>query len=87
MIQARGLPGSVSDGDTEQRGVQLQTTSADKQKKFEFLHFLQPIMTNDKTPAPKFERTANGLKVIWANGNVDLIDFQNRKEIVVRSGK
>jgi hypothetical protein len=87
MTQARGLPGSVSEGESEQRGVQLQTTSADKDKKFEFLHFLQPIMVNDKTPAPKFEKTASGLKVIWANGNIDLIDFQNRKEMVVRSGK
>ena len=55
MIQARGLPGSVSNGDTEQRGVQMQTTSADKQKKFEFLHFLQPFkIETNKTPAPKF---------------------------------
>ncbi len=87
MIQARGLPGSVSEGEREQRGVQMQTTSADKKTKFEFLHFLQPILTNDKTPAPKFERTANGLKVVWANGMEDLINFGDTKNILVRSGK
>ena len=87
MIQARGLPGSVSLGDTEQRGVQLQTTSAEKQKKFEFIHFLQPVLVKDKQPAPKFERTGNGLKVIWANGNIDLIDFQNPKKMVVQNTK
>lgn len=87
MIQARGLPGSVSKGDTEQRGVQLQTTSTDKKTKFEFLHFLQPIMVNDETPAPKFEKTANGLKIVWANGVEDLINFGDTKNILTRSGK
>lgn len=87
MIQARGLPGSVSKGDTEQRGVQLQTISADKQKRFEFLHFLQPVLVNDKTPSPKFEKTANGLKVIWANGIIDVINFTDTKNILMRSGK
>lgn len=87
MVQARGLPGSVSEGDTEQRGVQLRTTSAEKVKKFEFLHFLQPIPANDKTPAPKFEKTANGLKIMWANGVEDLINFGDAKNILTRSRK
>ncbi len=89
MIQARGLPGSVDKGDTEQRGIQLQTVSADKQKKFEFLHFLQPILTADKTPAPKIEQTANGLKIIWANGDEDNIDLRSSERFIEqrRSGK
>lgn len=89
MIQARGLPGSVSKGDTEQRGVQLQTVSASKQKKFEFLHFLQPILLNDKMPAPKIEPTVNGLKIIWANGDEDTIDLRSRERFIEkrRSGK
>lgn len=87
MIQARGLPGSVSEGVSEQRGVQLQTTSAVKEKKFEFLHFLQPVVVGSKTPAPKFEKTANGLKIIWANGNEDAIDFQDTKQMLVQNGK
>ncbi|MCW5959334.1 MAG: DUF4962 domain-containing protein [Pyrinomonadaceae bacterium] len=87
MIQARGLPGSVSEGVSEQRGVQLQTTSAVKEKKFEFLHFLQPVVVGSKTPAPKFEKTANGLKIIWANGNEDVIDFQDTKQMLVQNGK
>ena len=84
MIQARGLPGSVDKGDTEQRGVQLQTTSINKQTKFEFVHFLQPIATNDKTPAPKIERTINGLKIVWANGDEDTLDLQNNERAVER---
>ena len=89
MIQARGLPGSVSKGDTEQRGVQLQTVSAQKQKKFEFLHFLQPILTADKTPVPKIEQTANGLKIIWANGDEDNIDLRSSERFIEqrRGGK
>ena len=87
MIQARGLPGSVSEGDTEQRGVQLQTTSAEKSGKFEFLHFLQPVPANDKTPAPKFEKTATGLKIMWSNGVEDSINFRDSKNILVRSRK
>lgn len=89
MIQARGLPGSVDKGDTEQRGVQLQTTSIDKQTNFEFLHFLQPILTSDKTPAPKVERTASGLKIVWANGDEDLLDLQNdpRSLVRIRNGR
>ncbi len=87
MVQARGLPGSVSDGDTEQRGVQFQTTSAEKVKKFEFLHFLQPIPASDKTPAPKFERTATGLKIMWANGVEDSINFADTKNILTRTRK
>ena len=89
MIQARGLPGSVDKGDTEQRGVQLQTTSIDKQTKFEFVHFLQPIATNDKTPAPKIERTINGLKIVWTNGDEDTLDLQNDSRSLerIRNGK
>lgn len=84
MIQARGLPGSVDKGDSEQRGVQLQTVSSEKQKKFEFLHFLQLVSTGDKTPAPKIERTANGLKIIWANGNEDSINLQSDARSIER---
>lgn len=84
MIQARGLPGSVDKGNAEQRGVQLQTVSAGKETKFEFLHFLQPISTNDKTPAPKIERTANGLKVVWANGDEDSINLQPGERSIER---
>jgi hypothetical protein len=76
MIQARGLPGSVDKGESEQRGVQLQTVSTEKQTKFEFLHFLQPILITDKTPQPQIEKTAKGLKVVWANGDEDLVNLQ-----------
>jgi hypothetical protein len=84
MIQARGLPGSVDKGDTEQRGVQLQTVSLEKQTKFEFLHVLQPILTNDKTPAPKTERTGDNLKITWANGDEDTINLQRSERSIVR---
>lgn len=84
IIQARGLPGSVDKGDAEQRGVQLQTVSQDKQTKFEFLHVLQPILTGDKTPAPKVARTANGLKISWANGDEDSINLQANARSIER---
>ena len=87
MIQARGLPGSVSKGDTEQRGVQLQTTSVEKKTKFEFLHFLQPVSADDKTPAPKFEKTATELKITWASGVVHSINFADAKNILTRTKK
>lgn len=89
MIQARGLPGSVDKGDAEQRGVQLQTVSTEKQTKFEFLHVLQPLSANDKSSAPKVERTANGLKIVWANGDEDSINLKPNERVVERkrSGK
>lgn len=83
-IQARGLPGSVDKGDAEQRGVQLQTVSTEKKSKFEFLHVLQPILSSDKTSAPKIERTTNGLKIVWANGDEDLINLQNSERSIDR---
>lgn len=84
MIQARGLPGSVDKGDAEQRGVQMQTVSIEKQTKFEFLHVLQTILSNDKTPAPKVERTTNGLKIVWANGDEDVIVLRGTKRSIER---
>jgi hypothetical protein len=84
MIQARGLPGSVDKGGSEQRGVQLQTISARKETKFEFLHFLQPVLTEDKTPAPKIEATTNGLKIQWANGDEDAINLRVKPRSIER---
>jgi hypothetical protein len=84
MIQARGLPGSVDKGNAEQRGVQLQTVSINKENKFEFLHVLQPILISDKKSAPKIERTTNGLKIVWANGDEDSINLQNGERSIER---
>jgi len=81
MIQARGLPGSVAKGDTEQRGVQLRTVSAQKRTSFEFLHFLQPFFTNkakDLPPVAALSDGAKGLQIAWANGD---------KEFVLLNGK
>lgn len=83
MIQARGLPGSVDKGDAEQRGVQLQSV-AGKQSRMEFVHFLQPYSTNDKTPAPKLEKTANGLKVNWANSDEDTVNLTGGERSIER---
>lgn len=84
MIQARGLPGSVDKGDAERRGVQLQTVSQGEQTKFEFLHVLQPILTGDKTPAPRAERTTRGLKIVWANGDEDSINLRGGERSIER---
>lgn len=89
IIQARGLPGSVADGETEQRGVQFQTVSAQKETKFEFLHFLQPILLSDKSAPPKITATANGLHIVWANSDTDLIDLRSDERFIEqqRNGK
>lgn len=84
MIQARGLPGSVDKGDAEQRGVQLQNVSTEKQTKFEFLHVLQTILSSDKTPAPKVEKTKNGLKILWADGDEVTINLRGKNRSVER---
>jgi len=76
MIQARGLPGSVSKGDTEQRGVQLQTVSAEKQINFEFLHFLQPFLMNEAKDLPQVSALSNtekGLQIGWSNGDKEIV--------------
>ncbi len=72
MLLARGRPGSIEDGKIEQRGVQLQTAT-EKTAKLDFIHFLQPFVTADKTAAPQISQTSNGLKIVWANGGEDLI--------------
>ena len=84
MIQARGLPGSVDKGDAEQRGIQLQTNSVEKSDKFEFLHFLQPILTTDQTPMPIIEKTTYGLKINWANGDEDRITLKSKTRTIER---
>ena len=76
IIQARGLPGSVSKGDSEQRGVQLQTVSANKQTSFEFLHFLQPFSLGETKNAPSVSALsgdAKGLRIDWANGDKEYV--------------
>ena len=84
MIQARGVPGSVDKGDTEQRGIQLQTVTTEKKTKFEFIHFLQPLLTSDNAPAPKIEKTSDGIKIIWANGDEDTIDLREATRSIER---
>jgi hypothetical protein len=85
MIQARGLPGSVDKGVAEQRGVQLQTTTIEKHRRFEFLHFLLPVSADDKSPAPKVEQTADGLRVLWTNGDSDAINFRAPTRTIERT--
>lgn len=83
MIQARGLPGSVDKGSSEQRGVQLQTTTTEKRTSAQFLHFMRPVFMSDKSTVPKFERTENSLKVIWPDG-IDIYDLRNSAMILER---
>ena len=76
MIQARGLPGSVAKGDTEQRGVQLQTVSAQKKTAFEFLHFLQPFSLTEAKNLPTISALADGakgLQINWSNGDREIV--------------
>ena len=87
MVQARGLPGSVSKGDTEQRGVQLQTVSLQKAAKFEFLHFLQPILLTGNQAETEITSTENGLKIDWKNGDFDLIDLRSKTKNIAKFRK
>ncbi|MDQ3748675.1 MAG: DUF4962 domain-containing protein [Acidobacteriota bacterium] len=80
IILARGLPGSVEKGVEEQRGVQLITQTTNKTTSNEFLHFLQVSSTSDKTPAPQITATDSGLKVIWTNGDEDLLALRGTAE-------
>ena len=76
MIQARGLPGSVDKGDTEQRGVQLQTTTVTPTEKLEFVHFLKPYPTAETNTLPKVslaDEDSNQINIQWPNGARDLI--------------
>lgn len=87
MVQARGLPGSVDKGEMEQRGVQLQTRSLEPLTSFEFLHFLQPVLTAEKRIQPKILPTTQGLKLVWDNGDQDLIVFREKEKYVERRKK
>lgn len=76
MVQARGLPGRVDKGDSEQRGVQLHSTSVKDAALFEFLHLLLPYRTSDSTSLPKVEPLSNGtkgLKIEWPNGDTESV--------------
>lgn len=76
MVQARGLPGSVDKGIAEQRGVQLKTTSAEKQKVFDFIHFLQPFLTASRENLPQVSALAGAekaLKINWNNGDTEFV--------------
>ncbi len=80
MILARGLPGSVEKGESEQRGVQLITKTKEKSNAAEFLHFLQPNLISDKTPVPKISalKDAKGLEINWANGTREFVVLRRK---------
>jgi hypothetical protein len=76
MIQARGLPGSVAKGDTEQRGVQLQTVSREPRTDFDFLHFLQPFSLKETKDLPQISALsggAKGLQIVWPDGDREFV--------------
>lgn len=87
MIQARGLPGSVDKGIAEQRGLQLQITTATKQTKLDFLHFLQPFSVSQKSDTPKVSRVDNNLIIVWTNGDEDFISLRPQARFVLRREK
>ena len=75
-VQARGLPGSVDKGNSEQRGMQFRTTAAAEQNYFEFLHVLIPYATIVKPTFPEISNLSNGeqgLKLRFKNGSVDIV--------------
>ena len=80
MVLARGRPGSIEQGEDEQRGVQLNTTTTEKQTRLDFLHFLQPFVSTTKSNAPSVStiENAKGLKIEWANGDEDFVYLQTK---------
>ncbi len=81
MIMARGRPGSVEKGKEEQRGVQLVTRSVDKAKEFEFLHFLQPVISSSSIPQVSLlNEKARGLQIIWASGDREFVLLKGQSE-------
>lgn len=86
MIQARGLPGSVDKGDSEQRGMQLRSNAKAETASFDFIHFLQPYLLADKASLLKVSALGNGRKGLVlesADGEKDTIIFDDKKGIVV----
>lgn len=84
IVQARGLPGSVDKGDSEQRGMQLRSTAKAKTGKFEFLHFLQPVKVGLEE-SPKVEPTAEGVRVRWPNGETETINLRTKERSIETS--
>jgi hypothetical protein len=74
-VQARGLPGSVDKGDTEQRGMQLRVRSDGGHRLFEFLHLLFPFKTSQAASTPMVKAVSNGkgLNVAFPDGRKDIV--------------
>ncbi len=84
IVQARGVPGSVDKGDSEQRGVQLRETSAIAASHFEFLHILVPYRTYENSSLPKVEPIGDGvrgMKIMWMNGDTDSVYLSPKRSI------
>ena len=75
MVQARGLPGSVDKGDSEQRGMQLRLTTEEKLSSVDFLNVLLPYRTAEMGSIPKLTRTSTGQGFVirFVNGSSETV--------------
>ncbi len=75
MVQARGLPGSVDKGDSEQRGMQLRVSSESDQNSTEFLHVLLPyrLADRDSTPTIRPVSSGRGFVIGFSGGPADTV--------------
>lgn len=75
MVQARGIPGSVDKGDSEQRGMQLRVHSKGDRSSFDFVHVLFPFKTADagSVPAISAVKAGKGFRVSLPDGRVDTV--------------
>lgn len=93
-VQARGLPGSVDKGDSEQRGMQLRVTADSDSTAMQFLHVLVPyrMAEADRVPIVKAAANGKGFEIDFGDGRRDTICVgrdcggqpANSRRIVVR---
>ncbi|MEO7659899.1 MAG: heparinase II/III family protein, partial [Pyrinomonadaceae bacterium] len=96
IVQARGLPGSVDKGESEQRGTQLRTTNLSPTAKTEFLHLLQVKNLKTETPRISFgDQTGPFVSLVLANGDRDTVcltsancsSVSDARRLIVRHSK
>ncbi len=75
MVQARGIPGSVDKGDSEQRGMQLRVHSKTDRSTFDLVHVLFPFKTAEADPGPAISavKAGKGFRVSLPDGRIDTV--------------
>ncbi len=72
QVQARGLPGSVADGDMEVRGMQLRIATQDAARSTELINVMIPFPTASEIK-PEVSRNADTITIKFPDGSKDLV--------------